>query len=97
MLRESKEPALGAGGLEFKSPRPDHSLPSLDEVTHRASLAQKSPPPAHVASLVRKPRIFRQELPWTHPRTGRLRARPLIICSSTQHLLSINLVRARAQ
>ena len=26
LLTESKESALGAGGLEFKSPRPDQSL-----------------------------------------------------------------------
>jgi len=26
LLTESKEPALGAGGLEFKSPRPDQNI-----------------------------------------------------------------------
>ena len=26
LLADGKDPALGAGGLEFKSPRPDHSL-----------------------------------------------------------------------
>jgi hypothetical protein len=47
LLTESKEPALGAGGLEFKSPRPDHSL-----LIFQFTLVERVAPEPELGSIV---------------------------------------------